>query len=103
MNNAWTHGSLLERMALRWKGLRTTCHEQVDIFGELRRAQKVLLIPNDRVGGLFLGAGIYKSVRPHYPSAQVTLLTDERWATLARWSTRAAPATIRCSPRCASP
>ncbi|MBT3342948.1 MAG: hypothetical protein HN712_16560 [Gemmatimonadetes bacterium] len=71
----WRRGSLLERLALRWKGPRPRRDESLDIFGELRRAQRILLIPNDRVGGLFMGAQIYKAVRAHYADAHISLLT----------------------------
>lgn len=84
MRVAWTRGSLVERVALQWKGPRPTADSRLDIFGELRRASKVLLAPNDRVGGLFLGAPIYKSIRHHYPEARVSLLTGDRFASLAR-------------------
>jgi ADP-heptose:LPS heptosyltransferase len=68
---------------MQWRGPRPAKDQPLDIFGELRRAQKVLLVPNDRVGGLFLGGPIYKSVREHYPDAHLSLLTDQRWKTLA--------------------
>lgn len=84
MNGAWTRGSFLERLALHWKGPRAARDEPLDIFGELRRAAKVLLLPNDRVGGLFLGTPTYKAVRQHYPKAGVSLLVHERSAELAR-------------------
>ena len=84
MNGAWTRGSLFERLALHWKGPEAARDEPLDIFGELRCAGKVLLVPNDRVGGLFLGAPIYKAVRQHYPRAGVSLLVGERSADLAR-------------------
>ncbi len=83
MNAAWTRGSLLERAAVQWRSPRPPRAEPIDIFGELRRAQKVLLVPNDRVGGLFLGAPIYQAVREQYPEARISLLTEERWKGLA--------------------
>jgi len=84
MNGTWTRGTLAERLAIRWRGPRQAPDESLDIFGELRRARKLLLMPNDRVGGLFLGATIYQSLRQQYPDAHISLLTDERWAPLAR-------------------
>ena len=79
----WRRGSLLERMALRWKGPRPRRDESLDIFGELRRAERILLVPNDRVGGLFMGAPVYKAVRAHYPDAHIALLTKPDDARLA--------------------
>ncbi|MDA0334217.1 MAG: hypothetical protein O2782_03530 [bacterium] len=84
MNAAWTRGSLAERLAMRWRGPQQAASESLDIFSELRRSKKLLLLPNDRVGGLFLGATIYQSLRQQYPDAHISLLTDERWAPLAR-------------------
>ena len=83
MNGTWTRGSLAERLAMSWRGPRAAADEPLDIFGELRRARKLLLMPNDRVGGLFLGATTYQSVRQQYPDARISLLTDVRWRALA--------------------
>ena len=69
---------------MQWRGPHPARDEPLNIFGELRRARKLLLMPNDRVGGLFLGASIYQSIRQQYPDAHIGLLTDERWAGLAR-------------------
>jgi len=84
MNGVWTKGSLAERLSMHWRGPRASRDEPLDIFGELRKAQNLLLLPNDRVGGLFLGATIYQSMRQQYPHAEISLLTDERWEPLAQ-------------------
>ena len=84
MNGKWLRGTVAERLAMHWRGLQPAPDERLDIFGELRRAKKLLLMPNDRVGGLFLGATIYQSIRQQYPEAEINLLTSERWAALAR-------------------
>lgn len=83
-HSTWTRGSLLERLAVRFRGLPPPRDEALDIFGELQRAQKLLLVPNDRVGGLFLGTTVYQSLRQQYPDATIHLLTDERASPLAR-------------------
>jgi ADP-heptose:LPS heptosyltransferase len=84
MKGTWIRGSLLERLVTRLRGPHQDPDKPLDIFAELRRAHKVLLMPNDRVGGLFLGATVYQSIRQYYPDAHISLLTDERWAPLAR-------------------
>jgi len=76
VRSAWLKGSLLERVALAWKGATAGRQEPVDVFGELSRATKVLVVPNDRVGGLFMGAPVYKALRRHYPAARIDLLAD---------------------------
>lgn len=77
-------GSYLERLALRWRRLRPVADESLNIFGELRSASKLLIVPNDRVGGLFMGAPVYQSIRQQYPEARIHLLTDERCVGLAQ-------------------
>ena len=84
MNGAWTRGSLVERLAMNWRGPHRPADKPLDIFGELRRARKLLVMPNDRAGGLFLGATAYQAVRQKYPDAHIDLLIDERLAALAR-------------------
>ncbi|MFH1571412.1 MAG: glycosyltransferase family 9 protein [Gemmatimonadota bacterium] len=84
MRGSWFRGSLLERATVVWRGPRSQIGEPIDVFGELGRARKLLVMPNDRVGGLFLGAPAYKALRHHYPSAAIELLADEGKADLAR-------------------
>jgi len=85
VKEAWTKGSLLERAALK---LRRRAHhrtgEVLDIFTEIRQAAKILIFPNDRVGGLFLGTPVYKTVREHYPGRSIHLFADPAKADLAR-------------------
>ena len=77
-------GSLLDRIALRWYGDAAQQEEPLDFFSDLKSAQKVLIAPNDRVGGLFLGAPIYKLIRQAYPQAHIGLLVDESKAAIAK-------------------
>jgi len=56
-----------------------------DVFGELQRVRKILILPSDRVGGLFLGAGVYKAVRQHYETSSISLFSDQRMAAVARY------------------
>ncbi|MCC7263861.1 MAG: glycosyltransferase family 9 protein [Candidatus Latescibacteria bacterium] len=56
----------------------------VDIFRELGEAAKVLVVPNDRVGGLVIGAPVCRAVRQRYPRAHISLLVDEGKAAMAR-------------------
>ena len=85
MKGAWIKGSILERAAvrLRHRG-RPRNGEALDIFAELHRAAKIIIFPNDRVGGLFLGAPAYKVVREHYPGTAIHLFADPGKADLAR-------------------
>ncbi|MFC1525288.1 glycosyltransferase family 9 protein [Candidatus Latescibacterota bacterium] len=84
MNGSWRRGTYWERAVLKWKGAIPRSREALDIFGELDGARKILIAPNDRVGGLFIGAPIYKALRHHYPEAEIQLLADETKADLAR-------------------
>lgn len=84
MKSAWLKGSLLERASLVWNRGGHNAREPIDVFGELARAGKVLVVPNDRVGGLFMGAPAYKALRHHYPQARIELLADVGKVELAR-------------------
>lgn len=75
---------MLDRIALRWQGSAAQRGEPLDFFSVLKSAQRVLIAPNDRVGGLFLGAPIYKLIRQAYPRAHIGLLVDETKAAIAR-------------------
>ena len=75
---------MLDRIALRWQGSVAQRGEPLDFFSVLKSAQRVLIAPNDRVGGLFLGAPVYKLIRQAYPSAHIGLLVDEAKAAIAR-------------------
>ena len=84
MNESWLRGSLWDRLALRWTRAEPVQTEPVEILREFREAEKILIIPNDRVGGLFIGAPFYKVVRHFYPEAQIILLVEERKVPVAR-------------------
>lgn len=69
---------------MRWHGGERHQAESVDVFAVLRGARRILLVPNDRVGGIFLGTPVYKIVRQSYPDAHIVLLVDESKETIAR-------------------
>ena len=84
MNSSWLRGSLWERFTLRWTRSGPEQTAPVEILREFREARKILIIPNDRVGGLFIGAPFYKVIRHFYPQAQIDLLVEERKVSIAR-------------------
>lgn len=84
MKGAWLKGSLLERALVAWTGGGERARAPIDVFGELARARRLLVVPNDRVGGLFMGAPAYKALRHHYPQARIELLADASKVELAR-------------------
>ena len=63
MREARLRGRLWERLALVLRRPQNESAESVDVFGELRRARKILVVPSDRVGGLFMAAPVYKALR----------------------------------------
>ena len=73
-----------DRAALQWGDFASPISDSVNIFKDLREAKKILILPNDRVGGLFIGAPIYKMVRQAFPEAEVDLLVEVKKAALAR-------------------
>ena len=83
MNASWTRGALWDRVALHLRRAESRREDPIEMFGELRAARKILILPNDRVGGLFIGASLYKIVRHFYPDAHIVLLVDEKKASIA--------------------
>lgn len=69
---------------MRWWGGDRKTPEPIDIFRTLKDARKILILPNDRVGGIFIGAPVFKIVRQFYPQAQIHALVDERKVSIAR-------------------
>ena len=84
MNESWIRGSLWDRIALRWTKAGPAQTDPIEILREFREASKILILPNDRVGGLFIGASFYKVIRQFYPQAQITLLVEEKKVSIAR-------------------
>ena len=84
MNESWLSGSVWDRAAVRWKGVYPQEEEPFDIFAEFRSARKILVLPNDRVGGLFIGGPVYRAIRQVYPQAAIQLVVDERRSAIAR-------------------
>tara|TARA_B100000686_G_C16789794_1_gene977852 strand:+ start:1205 stop:2293 length:1089 start_codon:yes stop_codon:yes gene_type:complete len=85
MNIAWIRGSAWERLFLRWKKDSILPNkETLDVVASLRNARKILIAPNDRVGGLFMGAPVYKALREHYPDSEIVILCDHHKEALAR-------------------
>lgn len=84
MKADWLKGSLWER-ASQWWQKDEPCSTQVfDVFKELEGAAKILVVPNDRVGGLVIGAPVCRAVRHRYPRARISLLVDEAKGGVAR-------------------
>ena len=83
MNGSWMNGTVPERLSMKWRKSLQAPSEPLAIFEELKQARKVLIAPNDRVGGLFIGAPIYKAIRHHYPETEVHLLVNSPKAVLA--------------------
>ena len=69
---------------MRWNSPKRSPGEAIDIFSGFKQARKILILPSDRVGGLFIGAPFYNLVRQTYPEAQVDLLVEEKKASIAR-------------------
>ena len=81
---SWINGPWFDRIVLRWQRSSAPPSEPLDFFSLLNSVQRVLIVPNDRVGGLFLGAPICKLVRQSYPRAHIGLLVDRTKAVIAR-------------------
>ena len=85
-SSSWSKGTLFERLAARRRVRSVDAPTKAfDVFGELHRVRKILILPSDRVGGLFLGAPVYKAVRQRYEDASIYLFSDERMAAVARY------------------
>ena len=84
MKATWFKGSFTERLWL-WRDKEAPpSAEAFDVFKELEGAAEILVVPNDRVGGLVIGAPVCRAVRQRYPRARISLLVDERKEEVAR-------------------
>ncbi len=72
------------RAILRFYRGRTCEEPAVSIAGVLENPRKILIIPDLRAGGLFLGAPKFRAIRSRYPRAEISLLTDARREYIAR-------------------
>ncbi|MEE2659101.1 MAG: glycosyltransferase family 9 protein [Candidatus Latescibacterota bacterium] len=70
-------------MISRWQRLQLPADRPIDVFRELRTARRILIAPNDRVGGVFMGTPVYKAIRESYPQAHVALLAGEKEMSIA--------------------
>jgi ADP-heptose:LPS heptosyltransferase len=84
VSGSWAKGTVWDRLALRWQRDGADNAPALDIFSELKEAQKLLVVPNDRIGGLFLGGVAYKLIRQAYPQAHIQLLVDSKKAAVAK-------------------
>lgn len=78
-------GSLGDRIALRWSAGGQGPSVAFDVFAELKTAQKILVVPSDREGGLLLAAPVYSILRRAYPQAHIALLVDQSKSALASY------------------
>lgn len=69
---------------MRWLLAAPEKSPALDIFSEIKSAQKILIIPSDRVGGLFLAGSAFKLIRQAYPQAHISLLVDMGQVDMAR-------------------
>ncbi len=84
MNQAWENGSLWDKALLKWGSVFRPEKETLDVLSELRKAERILVVPSDRPGGFFLGIPVYKGLRQSYPEAEISIVCQEHLATLAR-------------------
>lgn len=84
MNATWLNGTLQERASRWWNKEEPSPGAVVDVFRELEQANRVLVVPNDRVGGLVIGAPVCRAVRQRYPKASISLLVDQTRSAMAR-------------------
>lgn len=71
--------------AILWFYRGRTCEgPAISIAEVLENPRKILIIPDLRAGGLFLGAPKFRAIRNRYPRAEISLLTDARREYVAR-------------------
>lgn len=71
--------------AILWFYRGRTCEgPAISIAEALENPRKILIIPDLRAGGLFLGAPKFRAIRSRYPRAEISLLTDARREYVAR-------------------
>jgi ADP-heptose:LPS heptosyltransferase len=83
-DDVWLNGAWPERLFQFGLQINSTSAICPDILSALETARKILILPNDRIGGLFVGLSTYAHVRRSYPHANISLLTTPRLTGLAR-------------------
>ncbi len=84
MNRARITGSFWERAVLKWRSLLPSEKDTLDVFSELKKAERILVLPSDRAGGLFFGVPVYVGLRRCFPDAEIALVCGEHMAGLAK-------------------
>jgi ADP-heptose:LPS heptosyltransferase len=84
VKTAWLKGTPWERVSRWWQQEEPPSTQAFDVFQELEAAARMLVAPNDRVGGLVIGAPVCRAVRQRYPRARISLLVDESKFSVAR-------------------
>lgn len=85
MRRSWINGTIIDRLGARWLSRRLTrSSEPLDLFSCVQNARNILIVPNDRAGGLFFCVPACRRLRQQYPDARLSLLVKAPWASLAR-------------------
>lgn len=81
--SSWFNGSPFDRLAARRLYHRSADRQSVAVFDLLREAQKILIAPSDKEGGLLLATPFVESIRSAYPQADIQILVGEERVPLA--------------------
>ncbi len=78
------NGSRLERLYQLFSPEKNTSPISRNILVALKGVRKILIFPNDHIGGVFVGLPAYNLIRCNYPDADIYMLATSRLAVLAQ-------------------
>ena len=84
--NGWLRRWLVNPMAfhLPWEHGQAEDTPQFSVANALSKPRRVLIIPDGRAGGIFLGAPQFWAVRNRYPEAEISLLVRSQQEYIAQ-------------------
>ena len=87
MLGGWLQQRLINPIAFHLSSIlkqNSSAHSAFSVASVLEAPRQVLIIPDDRPGGLFLGASQFWAIRNRYPESRICLLTHASRAYIAR-------------------
>ena len=82
--NDWLRRWLVHPLALRLSSESDRDQPAFSVAAALKGPKSILIIPDGRAGGLFLGASQFWAIRQRYPDSEITLLVQAQKQYIAR-------------------
>ena len=83
-NGGWLRQKLINPLVWHLSGGREDRQQAFSVSDILKAPGRILVIPDGRPGGIFLGASQVRAIRQRYPESQIVLLVRHEKAYIAR-------------------